>query len=353
MPVPSSALTKSAGQHRVALLPVGLGRDERERRLVAGAEHLAAAEGVGDLGAGAEHPLHQRLGQHLAAGGARVGQVRVDGEGGVGHERPGRRRPDDQLVAGPQRARAARHGEAHVDRRVLDVLVALRDLVRGERRAAARAVRHDLVALEQQVAVEHRLQRPPDRLDVARVEREVGVVEVDPVADPLRERLPVLQVLEHGLAALGVELGHAVALDVVLGVEPELLLDGDLDRQAVRVPARLALDVVPGHRLVAREDVLEHAGEDVVRSRAPVGGRRALVEDELGRALAPPQRLAEHVALAPAREHLLLQRGERDGRRQRLVDGAHRRRPMIGGHYRSAHGSCPVRRRRPARARSS
>jgi hypothetical protein len=78
------------------------------------------------------------------------------------------------------------------------------------------------------------------------------VLGVDPERDPLGQRRPVLEELEDRLAALGVELGDAVALDVVLGVEAELLLDRDLDGQAVAVPAALALDVVAAHRLEAR-----------------------------------------------------------------------------------------------------
>ena len=203
------------------------------------------------------------------------------------------------------------------------------------------------MALVEQVAVPHRLERPPDRLDVVGLERVVRVVEVDPVADPLGQRVPVLEVLEHRLAALRVELGDAVALDVVLRLEAELLLDRDLDRQAVRVPAGLALDVVPGHRLVAREDVLEDAREHVVRAGAAVRGRRALVEHERRAALAVAQRRPEHVALAPAREHLLLQRGEGDVRRERLVYGAHVEARILG----LPHGQGLDRGRRAARRR--
>ena len=54
---------------------------------------------------------------------------------------------------------------------------------------------------------------------------------------------------------------------------------------------------------------------------APVGGGRALVEHERRAALAPAHRLVEHVALAPAREHLLLELGERLRRVDRLVAG--------------------------------
>ena len=51
-------------QHGVALLAVGLGRDERERRLVARRRRSSrAGEAVGDLGVLAEHALGERLGE--------------------------------------------------------------------------------------------------------------------------------------------------------------------------------------------------------------------------------------------------------------------------------------------------
>ena len=218
---------------------------------------------------------------------------------------------------------SSRQREAHVDAGVDHVLVARRDLVRGQRGAAARAVGHDLVALVEQPLVPHLLERPPDRLDVGVVEGEVGVAGVDPEADPLGQLVPLVDVLEHRLAALGVELGHAVALDVVLGGEAQLLLHLQLHRQPVAVPAGLAVDLTAAHGLEAREDVLEHAREHVVGARAAVGGGRSLVEDERLRALAAAHRLGEDVALAPALEHLLLERGEGLRRVYRAV-GRHR-----------------------------
>ncbi len=97
-----------------------------------------------------------------------------------------------------------------------------------------------------------------------------------------------------------------------LVLDAELLLDGDLDRQAVAVPAALAVGVEPAHRLVAREDVLEDAGQDVVGAGPAVGGRRALVEDVRRRALAALEGLVVDVQLAPALEDLLLELREGD-----------------------------------------
>ena len=160
-----------------------------------------------------------------SCGHAHVRDVLAHGQRGVGQQRPRRGGPAHQ-----RDARLVMQREAHEGAQIDHVLVAQRDLVRRQRRAAARAVGHDLVALVQQPLVPHLLERPPDRLDVVVVQRVVGVVGVDPEADPLRQLVPLVDVLQHRLAALGVELGHAVRLDVVLGLEAQFLLDLQLDR---------------------------------------------------------------------------------------------------------------------------
>ena len=97
--------------------------------------------------------------------------------------------------------------------------------------------------------------------------------------DAVGEGRPVLDVAVHRLAAAPVELGDAVRLDLVLGGEPELLLDLELDGQAVAVPAALAGHLAAAHGLEAGVEVLEHPGPDVVQAGPAVGGGRALVED--------------------------------------------------------------------------
>ena len=281
-----------AGDHRAALGPPGPVGELENRAPVAAASQLGAGQAIEDFGALAQHPLDQRLGQDkdlVADLGANVGDARGDGDGDVAGQRPGRRRPDEKRFA-CLAAVVSEQREAHVYGRVLDVLVAEGDLVRGEGGAAARAVGDDLVALVERLGVPEPAQRPPDRLDVVVLEGDVGVVEVDPEADPLGQPVPLLDVLEDRLAATLVELGDPVLLDLLLGGDPELLLDLELDRQAVAVPARLARHAVAAHRPVAGVDVLEDAGEDVVGARPAVRGRRALVEAPDLRALAVGQR---------------------------------------------------------------
>ena len=188
-------------------------------------------------------------------------------------------------------------------------LVAERDLVAGQAGAAARAVRGDAVVAEDQVVRSHsRWKHPPAGLDVLVRVGHVRLVGVDPEADALGHPLPVGDVAEHRLAALRVEGGDAVLLDLALVAQSQLALDLELDGQAVRVPAALAGRAVAAHRLVARDQVLEDAREDVVHAGRPVRRRRPLVEREelVGRALldAAPEDVAARARTrgSPARD---------------------------------------------------
>src|SRR5262249_28170292 len=134
-----------------------------------------------------------------------------------------------------------------------------------------------------------------------------GVGVVEPVAHPLGEALPLLLVLEDAGAAALVEGPDAELLDLALERDAELLLHLDLDRQPVGVPAGLARDVEALHGPEAADDVLQHAGEDVVDAGAAVRGRRPLVEDEGRAPLAAVDHLLARAVPAPALEELLLE----------------------------------------------
>ncbi len=293
----------------------GLGeRDQLEGAPVRPALHLGAGERLaGGLPALAERLADQRLGDDqllLAVGRDDVGDVGVRGDRGVGHQGPRGGRPHQQGRLAGQRAGGQR--EADVDRRVDDRLVALGQLVVGQAGAAAGAPGGDAVVLDQQALGEDLLQRPPDGLDVLRVHGAVGLVEVDPVPHAGRQLGEGVGVPGHRLPALGVELGDAVRLDVLLAGEAELLLDGELHREAVTVPAGLAGHVVAAHGPEAGEDVLEDARLDVVGAGHAVGGGRTLVEHPLRASLGLLQALGEDLLLVPELEHRVLKGGQVD-----------------------------------------
>ena len=152
-----------------------------------------------------------------------------------------------------------------------------------------------------------------------------GVVDVDPVGHPLGQLLERADVLHDRLArhrALNSAIPNA-SMSRLAG-EAELLLDADLDVQALAVPAGLAVDPEALHRLEAGEQVLEDAGLDVVGARLAVRRRRTLEERPR---LVPPglrQRRGEDVVLAPEPKDLVLELGQVELRGNRPVRVAHR-----------------------------
>ena len=228
----------------------------------------------------------------------------VDGERDVAGQRPRRGRPGEDRRLG-----ILLETEADEDARIGHVVpVALRELVARQRGRAPRAVRGDAEALVDEALLPHLAQGPPHRLDVVGGQRPVRVVVVEPERHALAEGDPVVDVLVDALAAEPVEaLDPDLVLDVELARDVERLLDLELDREAVGVPARLALDVEALHRLVAAEEVLEGAREDVVGAWHAVGGGRTFVEDEARPAFAEVKRLLEGVLGLPSRHQLLFQ----------------------------------------------
>ena len=295
--------------------------DVRVWRLVAGADERGSGHRADEVTALAEHGLPQRGAddQSLAVeGDLDIVGGGIDRDPGVRRQGPRCRGPHDHRGAHEPGVVRRLDREPHVHARVVDGLVPQRDLCIGQGGAAAGAVRRDLVRFLQQAPLEQRLQRPPHRLDVAGRHRPVGLVEVDPVADALGEPLELAHVSLDRLAAPLVELGDPERLDIALAGGADLLLDLELDRQAVTVPPALARHEVAGHRLEPGVDVLERAGLHMVHAGSAVRGRWPLVEHPQRRALAPGERGVEDVVLLPEREDLPLELREARLRVNRL-----------------------------------
>src|SRR3989442_3962709 len=124
----------------------------------------------------------------------------------------------------------------------------------------------------------------------------------------LHDALPIfLDVAEHALAEEAVEGFDPVFLDLSLGLEPELLLDGKLHGQPVGIPPALSRHSIALHRLVAREQVFEGARQHVVDARSCVRRGRPLVE-HVGPLLRPQiDALAEDIILLPEAQDIFLQ----------------------------------------------
>ncbi len=175
----------------------------------------------------------------------------------------------------------------------------------GQRGAAAGAVGYNLIALVEQPLVEDRLERPPLGLDIVVVVGDVGVFHVRPEADALGHILPHTLVFPDGFLALLDERLDAVGFDLILAVQPQLLFNLQLDRQAVRVPAGLAGDRLALHRLIARNQILDGARLDMADVRLAVGRGRAVVERKDVAALAQINGFLKDLILLPEFEHFL------------------------------------------------
>ena len=230
---------------------------------------------------------------------AAVGDVCVHAEADVGGQRPGRGRPGE---VGSVLILAA---EAHGGGSFLHVLVALRDFVRSERGAAARAVGDDLVALVKQTLFVDLFERPPFGLDVVVLIGDVGVVHIRPVAHAVAHLLPLGLIFPDGLLALLDERLHAVLFDLFLAVKAEEFFHLKLHRQAMGIPARLAQHVVALHGAVTGDDVLDGAGEDVADVRLAVCGRRPVKERVGLSAAAKLHALFKDLVFFPERERFL------------------------------------------------
>ncbi len=138
------------------------------------------------------------------------------------------------------------------------------------------------------------------------------MVEVNPAAHARHGLAPLGDVAQDHRAALFVELAHAEVADAGGTVDAEGLLGEGLDGEPVRIPAKAALDVPASHCLVARDDVLDRAGEKVAVVREAGGKWRAVEEDELLAALGLSEGLFERVVLLPEGEDAFFQSVEID-----------------------------------------
>ena len=178
----------------------------------------------------------------------------------------------------------------------------------GQAGAAARTIRRDAVVLNEEALVVDLLERPPDALDVVGIHGPVGAVEIDPVAHAPGHCGEFVDMAKDGLAAALIERCDAVPFDVLLTGEAEFLLDGQLDREAVAVPACLPRNVETLHRAVAGEHVLEDASFDVMGAGSAVGRRGTLVEHPGRLARALRDRFLEYLLCIPQIEHVMLHR---------------------------------------------
>src|SRR5437867_1242108 len=104
----------------------------------------------------------------------------------------------------------------------------------------------------------------------------------------------------------------------MFAVESKLLLDFDLNGQAMRVPAAAPGDMITTHDLIAREHVLERARQHMVHAGLSICGRRSLIKNILGRTLTLLNGLLEDLGLLPKLQYTFFHRSDVEFRRYRF-----------------------------------
>ena len=99
-------------------------------------------------------------------------------------------------------------------------------------------------------------------------------------------------------------------LDLILPRETQLALDLHFHGQPVGVPTRPAGNPIALHRPETAEQVLVDPRPDMVEAGLAVGGRRSLIEHQLGRRRPVTRRALEDALLLPQVENAALETGK-------------------------------------------
>ena len=201
-----------------------------------------------------------------------ISLLRVHAQSHVGGQGPGRGGP------GKEKGILPHTFKPHHRRALFHGLVALGHLMTGKRRPTPGAVGHNLKPFVQQTFVPDGFQRPPLGLDKVIVIGHIRSLHVGPEAHCVGEFLPHSLVFPDALLALVNERGKTVLFDLLLAVQPQLLLHLQLHRQTVGVPSRLPGHHIPLHGPVPGNHVLDGAGFHMSDVGHAVGGGGSVVE---------------------------------------------------------------------------
>ena len=132
------------------------------------------------------------------------------------------------------------------------------------------------------------------------------MLHVSPEADSGREILPHSLVLPYTLLTFVNKRLQTVLLNLILSVQAESLLNFQLYRQAVGIPARFSGNHITFHCTVSGDHILDNTGQDMTNVGFSVCSRRAVVENIFRTSLTLFDTLLEDVVLLPELLHFLL-----------------------------------------------
>ena len=202
--------------------------------------------------------------------------VGIHTERDVGRKCPGRRCPSEEISVF-----LTLYAETHEYGSFLYVLIALRHFVRGKRRSATGAIRNDLMSFIEKTFLPDLFESPPNALDIFIVVCHVGIFHIRPVTDTFGHLFPFALIFPDALFALFDERLDTVFFDILLSVHTEQFFHFQFYGKSVRIPARLAQNVLALHRLITRHDIFHDTGKNMPDMRFAVRCRRTVIERKL------------------------------------------------------------------------
>ncbi|OQA26422.1 MAG: hypothetical protein BWY58_01072 [Chloroflexi bacterium ADurb.Bin344] len=152
--------------------------------------------------------------------------------------------------------------------------------------SAARAIRDDFKPLIKQISFKEILQDLPFGFDIFILVSDISRIKINPIGNPLRHAFPLFDIRKSRFFTKSVKFRDAVLFDLLFIGKSQLLFHFDFDRQAVCIPTAAADNMIPLHRTIAKDYILNGARNYMMYTGFSVCGRRTFIEHILTAAFA-------------------------------------------------------------------
>ena len=147
-----------------------------------------------------------------------------------------------------------------------------------QRSSTTRAVRNDLESFVQESFIPDRLQCPPLGLDEVVIIGNIRIIHISPETNGTGEILPHSLVFPDTLFTFGDERIQTILLDLLFSIQTQKLLNLQLYRQSVGIPACFSRNIVAFHGTVSRNHILDNTGQHMTDVRLTICGRRSVIK---------------------------------------------------------------------------
>ena len=161
--------------------------------------------------------------------------------------------------------------------------------------------------LVEQVFLPKLTEDPPDRFDIVVLIGNVGIVEVQPETDAPGQFVPLCFLFPNAFAALLIELGNAIFLNLLFLLDTKRFFYLNFNRQTVGVPAGFTLNAVTLHGTQATNQIFDGSRNDMMDARLAVCSWRPLIENEGLRRVPAFDAFLEDPVVIPILEDLYFQ----------------------------------------------